>query len=111
MKQNCTVVQVTMNRFGDKVATGGETLKCRWRYWAYSFRESHADVGARENRNNADALVWFAADAPVKEATILEYEGKYFLITQMVEARKLDNSKVHFKKCTVKETELTTDIS
>lgn len=109
--QSCDIVTVLRNRYGDKVDSGREKVACRWRWWEYIYREAHAEVAARDNRSNSDALVWFNADASVERGTILLFDNEYFEVVALVQARKLRSADVQFIKCVVKRIEITNAIS
>lgn len=96
----CEVIATTRNDFGDEVEGVTAVLPCRWRDITLVRRAAHMDV------SDANALVHFAADAPVQRGSILKYDGEYYQVDEITKAKRLGETTVQFIKCGVTITNL-----
>lgn len=96
----CEVIATTRNDFGDEVEGVTTVLPCRWRDITLVRRSSHMDT------SDANALVHFAATAPVQRGTILKFDGEYYQVDEITKAKRLGETTVQFIKCGVTITNL-----
>lgn len=96
----CEVIATTRNDFGDEVEGVTQVLPCRWRDITLVRRGSHMDT------SDANALVHFAADAPVERGSILKFDGEYYQVDEITKAKRLGETTVQFIKCGVTITNL-----
>lgn len=96
----CELITTTRNDFGDEIQGATQTLACRWRDITQVRRGSHEDT------SDADSLVHLAPDAPVVRGSILKYNGEYYQVEAITLARRLGETTVQFKKCSMVFTKL-----
>lgn len=93
MEQTCSIIKATQNKYGDQVLDSTEEIKCRFR-WITELQH----VSNREELQS-DALLWTAGDENIDEGTIIKFDGEYFRVMRVTEARRLRGDTVYFKKC------------
>lgn len=94
--EECQLVTHTTNEYGDIVQLSTTTLNCRWRDIPTTVRGVH-----REN-NDADSMVWFAADENVTEGSLLRFESRYYEVERITKAKRLGEADIQFLKCDVR---------
>lgn len=97
---SCELIATARNDYGDEIEGVTATLSCRWRDITLVRRGVHSDT------NDANSLVHFAPDAPVKRGSILKYLGEYYQVETITQARRLGEMQVQFIKCEVTPTSL-----
>lgn len=100
MVDECELIGVEQDDFGDMVQESTETLPCRWRNITLVRRGSHQDG------SDSDSLVHFQPDAPVYRGAILKYQGEYYKVDAITYAKKIASNTVEFIKCGVSITNL-----
>jgi hypothetical protein len=95
LTQTCTIIETSLNRFGDYVEQDGAQYRCRFR--------DITDISELPNNETtgSQAILWLDANAPVQRGTIVKIENEYFRIDRITKARKLTSSNVEFIKCLV----------
>lgn len=98
--QTCKLVSPTRDEYGDYIDGVGTELACRFREITTVRRTTHRE------ENDADAMIWFAADAPVAIGNIILFEGVNYQLERLTKARRLGESDVQFIKCDLKVTDI-----
>lgn len=94
--QECQVVTVSRNAYGDYVETGSVTEPCRFRQIPTVKRTTNAEL------NDNDGIFWLAPTTAAQEGSILKYDGIYYQVDRLTRARKLHDTIVRFIKAEVK---------
>ena len=107
MLQTCTKVSAVRNEYGDILSDGtaGVAHSVRWR------QQINQNRGTNMSEITSDAMVWAEPDAGFAIDDILLYDGAYYRIKQVDEARDLDTTEIHFLKCLVERTKDTSGVS
>lgn len=97
LTQTCTVIQSTVNAYGEQEHVSEEDVACR-------VREITAlEQGATGEQETSDAMAWFEADADIQEATLFREGGETYRVQEVTKARRLGSSDVLFLKCLVEK--------
>lgn len=93
MAQEAEIVKTSRNKYGDFIVTSSETITCRFRVI------TELDLIGNREEMRSDALMWVRPDEDIAENTIVYYDGEYYKVQRVVEARRLRGGTVEFKKC------------
>ncbi len=99
LNQIAVKVPTKRSMYGDIVVdyTGRQVrLGCRFRVI-----QTAIHVNNREERRSDEAMVWFAPTADINQNDIILYEGQYWEIVKINEARRLGGTQIQFLKCWV----------
>lgn len=107
MNQTVVKVSATRNEYGDIVSNGsaGVTHTVKWRQMSMFNR------GQNSSELTSNSMVWSEPDSGFKIDDILLYDGAYYRIKEVIEARDLDTNDIHFLKSVVERTKDTSGVS
>lgn len=98
--QTCYIITMVRNEYGDYVKSSSVEEGCRFREISVLRRVSHGDV------SDSDALIHLALDSSVTKDKFILFDGVYYQIERIVNARILGESEVQFIKCELKITDI-----
>ena len=85
-------VTTTRNVYGDYSASTESPLKCH-------VRVITEQVSSTSNESvQSDAMFWFEADSGIEKEDLIKFEGEYYRVERIVEARRLRNPTILFLK-------------
>lgn len=107
MLQTCTKVSAVRNEYGDVLSDGsaGVVHTVRWRQIIADNR------GQNQSELTSNAMVWAEPDAGFAIDDVLLFQGAYYRIKEVIEARDLDTNQIYFLKCLVERTRETSGVS
>lgn len=107
MTQTCYKVVVTQNEYGDILSNGSAPVAhvVKWR------QISRFNRGQNSGENTSVSMVWSEPDAGFKVDDVLLYDGAYYRIIEVIEARDLDTNNIYFLKSTVERMKDTSGVS
>lgn len=88
-----TKIAHTRNEYGDFVYGAQSTIKCRFREINDINRSNYKEYG------DSDAMIWVAGTENFSLEEILIYNGQYYKVEQINNARKGFNTSIDFKVC------------
>jgi len=100
MVMDAQIVTVTRDEWSDYTEDTSTSIKCHFRQIDTTRRMTHSV------ENDADAMIWFAADANVEKDTIIRFDDVDYQVERIVKARRLGESTVQFLKCDLKITKV-----
>lgn len=99
--QTCRKITPVRNSFGDYLYNGDyETINCRFRHIMSVQR------GANQEITDTDAMLWVSPSTEIVHGDIIFYDGQYFQVQRVTNARRLGSEVIEFKKCELKITEV-----
>jgi len=101
------LVEATIDKYGDQVASDETSVSCRFRYITQIDRTTNIEGVGTGN----DAIIWFEPDVDVQEGSIINAEGAYWRVERLIRARRLSDSTVLFLKAFVNKYEVAEDFS
>lgn len=107
MVQTCSKVKVTLNEYGDILSDGSApvTHTVKWR------QMSRFNRGANSGENTSNSMVWSEPDSGFAVDDVLLFQGAYYRIIEVIEARDLDTNLIHFLKSVVERMKDTSGVS
>ena len=99
MVQQVTWLATKRSAYGDIVpdpTAANRKLFCRFRVIGETIR-----VNNREELRSDNAMVWFEPSTDIAVNDIILYEGRYWEIMRINEARAMDGTTIQFLKCYV----------
>lgn len=94
--QSCKKVNVVRNKYGGYVEGIGTILNCRFREITTMRRNARGEI------YDSDGMFWFAPSTNLVKGDILLFEGIFYQIERIWNARRLGESIAQFLKCDVK---------
>lgn len=94
--QECELITITKNRWGDFVESSSGSLDCRFREITLAERSVHGEV------LDADAQIWLEPASGVAVGNVIRFDGVDYEIDRINKARRLGESEVQFIKCDLK---------
>jgi hypothetical protein len=107
MLQTVTLITSRRNEYGDILTDGsaGVTLTVRFR------QETTQQHSANREEYGSGAMMWANPDAPLVIGSVVKYGTDYYRVKDIIEARDLDSTDIHFLKCTVDRIKDTANVS
>lgn len=101
LEQDASIQNTTLNKNGEQVIGSETAVKCRFK------NVTQLESGLnREGVEAFDAILWFEANAPIVEGTIIFCDGGYWRVNRLIKARKLAGPNVEFLKALVNKYKL-----
>lgn len=90
---DCTVYKATPDEYNNLRQTAATATKCH-------FRELRGIGTAPTNyeEESSDAMAWFKPAEDIAEGDLLTCQGKTYRVIRLVNARRLGNTDIQFKK-------------
>lgn len=85
-------VNYSLNAYGDKIIDDEITLKCHVRII------TELNVNSNNEQYQSDAMFWFEPDSGVVKGDIIKFDGTYYQVERLTEARRLRSTTVQFIK-------------
>ena len=97
LNQIVTLIPTIRSVYGDIVIDpNGEKKQLHARFRVI---EASLHSNNREERRSDESMVWFDPHAPIVQNSIFFYEGQYWMVNKINEARRLGSTRVEFLKC------------